>query len=441
MKVFFYSNGSNGVSHYRQWQPAKYLARVEGVQVKRLPDFTERIQIPMEGECNVPGIGSHDSITALNDVLISPYMSIYKEMGRLVCQARLKPLVIDIDDDILNIDKSNPNYRAWHAFDNKPDAITEIPEGKHDSAEWKSNAKKFGAEIVQHDGKWFMVGQSFKLVENVLEEIKAAALVTVSTQRLKDIYSRYNSNVQVIPNAVDFEWWPKNNKKDDGFIRLGLFGSNTHYKDWNEIAEVLKKVLDEFPNVKLCFNNWFTSKEIQKQGASLEELKKTPQFPDFFEKYGLIDHPQVEIYEPVEIQKWSQALSDVGIDIGLAPLSNLTFNKAKSNLKYLEFSALRIPGVYEKMEPYQDDIKHGENGFLASHPVDWYKSIKKLVEDSELRKVMGNRAWQDVKNRYDQANISRQLAEYLQAIHSKGVKPHEESIETRASRAGLVLAR
>lgn len=415
MKIFCYHSGSNGTSLYRIWQPYKFLGQMDGFSVKRLPDHADRVHIPVSGECNVPGIGSHEEITAKNDVLVSQMQGAYEHSARMVCQAKMKPLILDLDDDILSLDRSNPNYQTWHRFDGKPELIMDIPYGEENSETWKENAKKWGAVIIQRGDKWFLVGHSMNFVKNVIEEIKAAALVTVSTKRLAEVYSRFNENVLVVPNSIDFDWWPANNRKNDGFIRLGLFGSNTHFKDWQEIGEVLVKILAEFPNVKLCYNSWFKITEA-KQGGTLAEQKKTPQFPDYFDKLGLIEHPQVEIYEGVDIQLWSKALSNVGIDIGLAPLASTTFNRAKSNLKYLEFSALKIPGVYEKLDPYQDDVKHGVNGLLASHPADWYSCIKRLIEDESMRRLMGNRAYADVKERYDQKNISAKLGAHIEQL-------------------------
>ena len=39
-------------------------------------------------------------------------------------------------------------------------------------------------------------------------------------------------------------------------------------------------------------------------------------------------------------------------DIGIAVLNNNNFNKCKSNIKALEYTALNIPGVYSKIQPY-----------------------------------------------------------------------------------------
>ncbi len=415
----------------------KYLSRVEGMKVYRLPDMSERVHIPMTGSSNIPGIGSHDQITLNHDLLFSPWMSAYPEMVRLVCQAKLKPLVLDLDDDIFTIANDSPNWKSWHQNDGKKSSVVEITQDAVDEGKYKREVS-MGHTIVERAGRWFLVGPGINPIENVCEEIRAAALVTVSTERLKEVYGRFNPNIAVVPNGVDFEIWPANNVKNDGFIRLGLFGSNTHYRDWKEIAETLARILKEFPKVKLCFNSWYAVKEAYKQGARMDEMPLTPQFPDFFEELGLIEHPQVEIYGGTEINDWPKALANVGCDIGLAPLTNSAFNRGKSNLKYLEFSALRVPGVYEKLDPYQADVKHGENGFLASHPADWYSCIKRLIEDASLRKTMGNRAWSDVKARYDQKDISVRIAELYRPLKANGT---EETTAERAKRMGLTLAR
>ncbi len=55
-----------------------------------------------------------------------------------------------------------------------------------------------------------------------------------------------------------------------------------------------------------------------------------------------------------------------------------------------------------------------------------------------MRRVIGNRAWLDVKTRYDQKDISKKLADEIKKIMGDG---NEKSIADRASRAGLVLAK
>ena len=250
INVFGYHAGNNGVSHYRVWQPLKYLDRIEGFHVERLPDRLERIQwAGLTGPCNIPGIGSHSDIVDRSDVIISNFRGSFEDGVRLEIQSQLKPVVIDCDDDILNIDVNNPaeHLKAWR--EEKDDIWLEIPEGMEDSEEWKINADSAGGKILQHpkDGKWYLWQCRRAPWKNAVEQMKMAALLTVSTPKLKRLYQKFNANTVVIPNAVDFEWWPEKKIIDDGIIRLGLFGSNTHYSDWFEIVDTLDLILRENP--------------------------------------------------------------------------------------------------------------------------------------------------------------------------------------------------
>ena len=427
MKIFAYHNGNNGVSQYRIWGPVKYLNRIEGIEAKRLPDMTERFQIPLEGATNVPGILSVGDVFRSNDCIWDVYRADFDNSIRFCALAERKPHVLDIDDDFLHIDKMNPNAKSWQS---KVKArMEEIELGKYTEAEIESKCKQLNAKVCFKDGRRFMVSLGYDPVENALNMVKAAAGITVSTETLKEVFEPFNNNIFVNPNAIDFEEWGEKKKMDDGVIRLGLFGSNTHYHDWKLIAGILKEILDEFPNVHLCFNTWLTA--TFEQGANFNELQERhARFPDYFHELGLIERAsQVEIYEPCQIQDWPAWMAGKGVDIGLAPLVDTRFNDAKSNLKYLEFSALRVPGVYSDVRAYNRDIKNGVNGFLSKNADEWGKKIRALIKDETLRRQMGNRAWMDVKNRYDQAETAKRLAAFFKSI--EGGKRNEKCYSDR----------
>lgn len=393
----------------------KYLGRLPGMVVKRLPDRTERIHWDgLSGPCNVPGVGSHQEITDWADLIFSTSKPTYEDRTRLCVQAKVKPVVIDVDDDVLSIDRSNQAYKAWHANDKVPDKVMELT-GLEDKRELDETCKRTGARIVDHLGKKYLWQENMPAAGLVIEEIEAAHLVTVSTERLKEVYSRFNKNVLVVPNAVDPELWPENAKKDDGIVRIGLFGSNTHYSDWREVVDILKDILNEFPNVRLCMNSWYIGKG--EAGASLDELEKRYQFADYWEQSGLLDDPtKTELYEPCEIQDWAQWMADKGVDIGLAPLKDTLFNSGKSNLKYIEFSALGIPGVYADLRPYNEDVKHGVTGYLAGKPHEYGVHLRKLIRDVDLRKKIGDAAKADVLDRYHIAKIAENVAEEFKKL-------------------------
>jgi hypothetical protein len=55
----------------------------------------------------------------------------------------------------------------------------------------------------------------------------------------------------------------------------------------------------------------------------------------------------------VNILQYPSYLKSLSVDIGIAPLEINDFNKAKSNLKMLEYSVCGLPAVYTNIEPYK----------------------------------------------------------------------------------------
>ena len=113
----------------------------------------------------------------------------------------------------------------------------------------------------------------------------------------------------------------------------------------------------------------------------------------------------------VEMNKYPEMIEN--IDIGIAPLVDTEFNRSKSNLKYLEYSALGIPSVCSNVYPYAKTIKKGENGFLAKNIKHWKEHLERLIESSSLRKEIGEASYNFVKENYNQKDIAKQWAKLL----------------------------
>ncbi len=408
----------------------KWLKK-QGWTVKRLPDNSSGFVIPVEGKGGTfPGAESHEVITKWADVLFSNFRRSYSDMTRIKAQTHFKPLVMDIDDDVNSLEQSNFSWKDWQG-DPNGDMVAEIP--PETTEKEIAQRKAEGWVIGEKDGKRFMcMPTGMSGAEIVHEQLRSAHLVTVSTPYLKGVYEKYNKNVVVIPNAIDFEVWHKVEPQNDGIVRIGLFGSNSHHKDWRECIDAVKRILDEYPNTRLYFNGWMVMEEA-KEGAKMYEMKRHFKFPDYMVEKGLIDREQTEIFEPVEIQDYPKWLMDKRIDIGLAPLVDSRFNRSKSNLKYIEFGAMGVPGVYADLEPYAD-VEHGVTGLKAGKPHDYYVQLKKLVESEELRRKLGQAAHEDVKARYEAGLIASKLGE---AITETATRYYNEK---NASRSDLALA-
>ena len=99
------------------------------------------------------------------------------------------------------------------------------------------------------------------------------------------------------------------------------------------------------------------------------------------------------------------------IDVGVYPLPHEEWVLGKSGLKALQYMALEVPPVVERIGVNSSIVTHGENGFLASGPEEWGEAVRRLVADPVLRERLGKAARQTVVERYSvRANAPRYRA-------------------------------
>jgi glycosyltransferase involved in cell wall biosynthesis len=197
--------------------------------------------------------------------------------------------------------------------------------------------------------------------------IRCADHIVVSTEAIKQSIKAENPYVTVIPNAIDTKIWKVKNppKRTDGKIRIGWMASGSHFVDSPVIEPIIDELLKEYPNV---------------------EFHMAGMINDTITGKGWIHHKGTDGYK-----SFPQFYADLDIDIAVAPLKDIPFNQAKSNIKFLEAAMLEIPIVASDVRPYQD-IKHGKTGYLASNPSQFKKYLKWLIENEELRKGIGKAA-------------------------------------------------
>jgi hypothetical protein len=81
-------------------------------------------------------------------------------------------------------------------------------------------------------------------------------------------------------------------------------------------------------------------------------------------------------------------------DIGLAPLASGAFEASKSDVKYLDYAGLGIPGLYSA-HPAYGSVEHGVTGMIA-RPDGWCEALIALAEDPALRARIAASAREDL---------------------------------------------
>ena len=219
---------------------------------------------------------------------------------------------------------------------------------------------------------------------------------------LKDYLHRFNDKIFYIPTGVDTEAFrPENNHSDNSEITFSWIGTLYH----KEMRENIKFILDCFSVLSDKYSNIFLSlagegKYFQEINACLDNFK---------------GKDRVTINGWISPDKIPDYLSHV--DIGLVPLIQETrFNKAKSPTKLFEYMAMARPTVSSNIGEPSHIINNGEDGFLASTKEEYIEKMRKLIEDPNLRKRIGDKARETIENDYSLKVLSKRLHEILKTV-------------------------
>jgi len=279
---------------------------------------------------------------------------------------------------------------------------------------------RFSKPVITEVDDWLLDMPSYNIASHpfkpnsesewiAMEQLKLSDALIVSTQfmidHLKEIFP--GKPMHLIPNGIDFDIWDnldkqlppeiKGTEKAEGVIRIGYTGCGNHIGDLDLIKRPLLKLLEEFPNLEFMISNRF-------------QVGKLKLWPD-------VDHPRVKFLErwilmdryPYEINHWK-------MDIGVAPLRDNNFNCSKSNLRWLEYSALRIPTVASPVYPFKNSIEHGKTGLLCNSELEWYENLKSLIVDEKQRRMLAGNAYLYIKQYHDMDKIAEKYVGVLKEI-------------------------
>jgi glycosyltransferase involved in cell wall biosynthesis len=101
-------------------------------------------------------------------------------------------------------------------------------------------------------------------------------------------------------------------------------------------------------------------------------------------------------------------------DIAIAPLIGDAFDQFKTDNKYREYAGCGIPGIYSRVSPFVDSVRHGLTGLLVENePAEWIAALEQMVRSQELRASIAAAATDEVRQNYDLRVTSRRLAEVV----------------------------
>lgn len=125
---------------------------------------------------------------------------------------------------------------------------------------------------------------------------------------------------------------------------------------------------------------------------------------------NVVLHPWVAAYET-----FLEFKLDRRWDIGIAPLIGDVFDQFKTDNKYREYAGCGIPGVYSRVSPFVETVRHGETGLLVGNePAEWIAALEQLVCSPQLRESIAGAAGDDARRNYDLRVTGPRLAQLVQ---------------------------
>jgi glycosyltransferase involved in cell wall biosynthesis len=354
LRVLFLLADQFGCGWYRCMMPGIYLRNLYGVDARAATSLTHAVR----------DFARHADILVFQrqlDEHVLDFLHEHKSMG--------KKIVVEIDDDFWHLPLKNPAYRYYQA------------------------------------------GGLTKLARF----IRAADLVTVSTDPLKHVVETIHDRVVVLPNAVDPDIVEALEGARQcqptvraGIVRIGWAGTMFHQQDFDCVVDALIQVA-KHRHVKLVFFGWVPER-IEREVLP-EKLEKHPFVPT---------------------NTYYHALAGLRLDIGIAPLHDNRFNEAKSNLKFLEYSMFKIPTVASPVLPYQKTITPGVDGILVkkNRHQEWLRQLTRLVEDKVERERIAANALSTVKQRFHLKSTVRLWLDVYEALAPRAGRRSQSTVKS-----------
>ncbi|SFL26831.1 rhamnan synthesis F family protein [Lactococcus garvieae] len=201
--------------------------------------------------------------------------------------------------------------------------------------------------------------------------------VITTTQTLKEELENYSSKVIINRNLASEELVSlsqntiKDYRQDHSKVKLGYFsGSITHNENFEMIKPAIVQILEKYPHVELHLVGYID-------------------LPQDLQKYT----KQIKMNPYVDWRELPRLISQM--DINLAPLVDSVFNRAKSEIKWLEAALVKVPTVASYLGSFEEMVSNDETGLLAQ-PGEWYEKLEILIENPDKRQRIAEAAYRFV---------------------------------------------
>jgi glycosyltransferase involved in cell wall biosynthesis len=224
--------------------------------------------------------------------------------------------------------------------------------------------------------------------KSIIDTMAMADHVTCTHSNLANtLKTIYKGEITLIPNCIlpedQFEL-TKELEKDR--LIFGWSGSITHFDDVMEMYESLVPLYNDpilGEKFQMVYGGFYKGDMPSEAIAGVLSAKRTAK-------------PEQFTYIPATTpREYANFYNE--INVCLIPLRANRFNENKSNLKMLEAGFKNRACIVSPVNPYLDLINAGKNCLTAKNKHDWFKQMKRLIENQSLRLDLAAQLYEDVQ--------------------------------------------
>jgi glycosyltransferase involved in cell wall biosynthesis len=219
---------------------------------------------------------------------------------------------------------------------------------------------------------------------------------------LVDSTTKKHEEIACFGNNVDLGLYNATpDLKDSYSVNIVHYGSSSHYSDLKdpEFQKGMDKIMYDYPNVTFLTVGSFFGELKEKWGKRYEEEFGALNFLDWAKN------------------RFPEVMAKT--DIFVAPLTDNVYNRCKSDIKRSEVATAKKPFVGQDIRQYQECITNGVDGFLCRTADNWYETIKKLIDDKELRKSIGQAGYDRVLKTRQAKDMVKDYADFFKKVLTK----------------------
>ena len=294
-----------------------------------------------------------------------------------------------------------------------------------------------------------------KINEKIVANLKVASYVTTTTELFAIEIRKFNKNVVVFPNAINpNEPQFKEPTLESDRLRIGWLGGSSHLHDIQLLDQSFGKITNLKDKLQFVLCGFDTRGSVTEINQQTGEHKKRDILPHetvwaqyekiFTQSHSLVSEDYKKYllkytqesypnqYDESYVRVWTQPVTSYAknyskFDVSLSPIKNTMFNRMKSQLKVIEAGFYKKALIASDLGPYTIDLKHclDHGNFVDGNAMlvnenrnhsDWAKYIKKLVENPNMAKDMGERLYETVKDTYDLNTVTKNRAEFYKSL-------------------------